>query len=145
MPKIDPSITIEPNTIPKQLKEDNWTFFALSEQPNPEIKCQNVVSLVRSLQTTIEYAGLSDYPLEDSYVRVRGRYMKVRNMNDYILHFLNGAHHAWKTYTLGAGRDPVLVGAAVEMANAVLEGVDFLVYDPRFTNSKSDSFATKVK
>lgn len=132
--------------IPSRIKQDNWAFFVLSEQDDPAVKCQNVVKLVRSLETTLELAGILTINMEglEIYHQQSRRWLKVRNLKDYMNYYTQGAWQSEKYYFQSGGA-PIYQGKAVEIANAVLKGVDFIVYDPRFTESKADSFPAKVK
>jgi hypothetical protein len=49
-----------------------------------------------------------------------------------------GANKSWNAYSQGK------TGEAVELANAVLNQVLFIVYDDRFTTTEKNSFTARV-
>ena len=103
--------------IPAQTRLVNGWFFSRALQENPEIKVLGVMSLIGSLKSTLETAGIHEH--------------------DILLHRCGlGANRAW--YELTGERNP---GRAVQTANQVLTEIMFLILDTRFVKGDFDKFS----
>ena len=124
-----PTILPQPkNPVPERLKADNWAFFVLSQSDDPVVKCLNTRNLVRNLKTAMQYAGLLDQPYFDPVFRI------MTTVGLFLDYHIKGANKASNAYSQGR------TGEAVELANAVLDAVQFIVYDERFTKTQANSF-----
>ena len=131
LPQQQQEASILPNPrqpIPERLKADNWAFFVLSQSDDPVVKCLNTRNLVRNLKTTMRYGILLNHPYFDPNFKI------MTTIGLFMDYNIKGANKASNAYSQGR------TGEAVELANAVLDAVQFIVYDERFTKTQANSF-----
>lgn len=106
-------------TVSQEAKNAVAYYYGCTTTNNAYELCINVRKLVRSLKTAMKQAENTD--------------------NDKLLARVTfGANRAW--YELMAQKNE---GLATQTAQAVLDEIDFLVIDPKYSTFKLDKFAPK--
>jgi hypothetical protein len=117
------------NDPPDNLRIKAGILYGRSLSEDPAIKCQNVVSLVRTIKSIMYHAELLELEIFDDQFNFKttlGRFLEYQAF---------GANQGLNDYTSGK------MGYAVEKSNGVLSALFFILDDERFVIEDKNSFA----
>lgn len=123
-----PQITLHP--LPETLKNDNWQLYVLSRSNDPSVQVPNTRKLLSNLVNSAKIMyGVRDVRLIPDKILVRDLIRSIAIVSD-----------AWYEYS-----DEKNWGYAAAECEKVLDSLGDLLYDPKWSTGKKDSFVASGK
>jgi hypothetical protein len=124
----EPQTSLHP--LPETLKNDNWQLYVLSRSNDPSVQVPNTRKLLSNLVNSAKIMnGVRDVRLIPDKTLVRDLIRSIAIVSD-----------AWYEYS-----DEKNWGYAAAECEKVLDSLGDLLYDPKWSTGKKDSFVASGK